>query len=119
MRGERAVPALRKLAQAHGAIGNAVQPLQLQPQLLGEAPHDALPPLGERHLHLDATTGRSHAARDDAHGAIVDDDAAGEGALHRLRRQPVRAKPIGPGHGKTGVHEPVRRRPVRRQQQQA
>src|SRR3989442_6510490 len=119
VRGERAVPALWELPQAHGAVGNAVQPLHLQPQLLGEAPHDALPPLGERHLHLDASTGRSHPARHDAHGAVVDDDAAGEGALHRLRLQPVRAKPVGAGHGETGVHEPVRGRPVRRQQQQA
>src|SRR5438094_206095 len=66
--GEGAVPAFGQLPQAHGTVRDAVQPFYLQPQLLGEAAHDALPSLRERHLDLHALPGRPHSAREPLHG---------------------------------------------------
>src|SRR2546422_7055511 len=62
-RREPAVLPLLQPSQPHRPIRHAVQPLDLEPERLGEAPHDALAPLGERELQFDAPPGRSEERR--------------------------------------------------------
>src|SRR5207248_2551089 len=117
-RREPAVRALLQPPQPHRPVRDAVQPLHLEPERFGEAAHDALAPLGERELDLDAASHRPHTELRDPHRATVDRNRAPERRRHLGRRAAVRPQPVGARHGEARVHEAVRGRPVRRQQQQ-
>src|SRR5207302_738954 len=83
----------------------------LEPERLGEAPHDALAPLGERELQFDAPPGRPLAELRHPHRPTVDRDRAPESRRNLGRRPAVRPQPVGARHREARVHEPVRRRP--------
>src|SRR5439155_1338645 len=86
-RREPAVLPLLQPSQPHRPIRHAVQPLDLEPERLGEAPHDALAPLGERELQFDAPPGRPLAELRHPHGPAVDSDALPPGVdAHAERR---------------------------------
>src|SRR5207247_747458 len=51
------VLALGESPQTHRSIRHAVKPLDLQPQRVGQPPHDALPATREGELYLDARSG--------------------------------------------------------------
>src|SRR5438105_3861205 len=78
VRREPAVLPLPEASQPHRPVGYAVQPLDFEPQRLGEAAHDALAPLGQGQLQLDAPPGRSQAELRHPHRPTVDRDRAPE-----------------------------------------
>src|SRR3989441_548644 len=136
-RREAAVFPLGEPSQSHGAVGDAVQPLHLQAERFGDAPHDALASLGERQLHLDAPApsppsppppppppsyphpaARPRPALERAHRPPVYHDAALQRRLHLGGRAPVNAQPVRARHLEARVRQPVGGRPVGRQQQQ-
>src|SRR6266545_3396770 len=121
--GERAPAALGQPAQPHRAVRDAMQPLDLQPQRLGHAAHDALPPLGQRQLDLDRLSRRlsrrPRAELLDAHRASIEHDAPREPRAHVPGAGAVHAEPVGARDRVARVHQPMGRPSVRREEQQA
>src|SRR3989440_6648382 len=95
VRREPAVFPLPEASQPHRPVGYAVQPLDFEPQRLGEAAHDALAPLGEGQLQLDAPPGRSQAGLRHPHRPTVDRDRAPERRHDFGRGAAVRPQPVG------------------------
>src|SRR3989442_6788816 len=118
LRREAPVLALGESPQTHRSIRHAVEPLDLQPQRVGQPPHDALPALREGDLYLDARSGGPNPRVEHPHGTAVDRGGARQRGPQLPRAEPVRAQPVRPRHRVPRVHQPVRRRPVRRQEQE-
>src|SRR2546426_12493130 len=104
-------------AELDGPVGDAMQPLDLEPQRLRQATHDAVAPFGERELDLDPAWYAPHAEARHAHGTPLDHHGPREGSVHRRRLQPVGTEPVRTRHGEPRVGEPVRRGPVGREEQ--
>ena len=111
--------ALRQLAQPHGTVCNAMQPLHLEPERLGDAAHDALPPFGDRQLDFDRPADGAYARLHDPDGATLDHDPLRQSGPDRRDFGAVYAEPIGARYLVPRVREPVSRCAIRRQEQQA
>src|SRR5216683_3256777 len=116
--GEPPVFPLGEPPEPHRPVGNAMQPLDLESQSLREAPDDALAAFRERNLDLDAALRRAHPEVHDLHRATVDCRGVCQGGAHLGGIVSVDPQPVRPGDGEPRVHQPMRRRAVRGEEQQ-
>src|SRR5207237_5010394 len=89
------VLALGESSQAHRAIGDAVQPFDLEPERLGQPSHDALAALGEGELDLEPPPLRAHAKLHYGHRPPVERRRARERRAPRRSAVAVRPQPVG------------------------
>src|SRR5256712_986869 len=116
--GEPPVFTLGEPPEPHRPVGNAVQPLDFESQSLREPPDDALAAFRERDLDLDAALRRAHPEVHDLHRATVDCRGVCQGGANLGGIVSVDPEPVRPGDGEPRVHQPMRRRAVRGEEQQ-
>src|SRR5207245_7026644 len=91
---EAAAARFGKPAQLDGSVGDAMQPLDLEPEGLRQAAHDAMAPFGERQLDFHGAGPAPNAKLRDPDGAPLDHDGPREGGVHRARVQPMGSEPV-------------------------
>src|SRR5438445_543266 len=92
--GKPPVLALGQSPEPHRPVGNAVQPLDLESQRLGEPPDDALAAFCKRDLDLDAALYRAHPKVHDPHRATVDGRGSRQGGAHFVHAAAMDSRPV-------------------------